>query len=107
MGLNLPKKTYKHEYGEHTTIILKEMCSRVNADYDKVPFGDEEMLYFDRYEWNDEQQKEFKIWLANYLYTNTKARKEIMSISHKNKKRCQNAAEIFNSWHGWRSARTK
>ena len=51
MGLNLVKKTYNHTFREHTTIILREMCSRVSADYNKIPFADPEANYYNLYKW--------------------------------------------------------
>lgn len=104
MGLNLVKKTYNHHYGEHTTIILKEMCSRVGADYNRLPLEDRESHWYDLFTWTKEQEEEYKLWLIDYLYNNAKARKEVMAYSSKTKAHCRKCAETFLSWYGWKKA---
>ena len=105
MGLNFVKKTYEHNYGEHMTIILKEMCNRVGADYNKLPLEDHESFWFTYYTWSKEQEKDYENWLANYMYNTTKARRELMSFPWKTKKQCRKFAEQFVSWYGWKTAR--
>jgi hypothetical protein len=104
MGLNLVKKTYKHNFGEHLTIVLKEMCSRVNADYEKIPFNEDGSNWFLRFEWSPDEENEFKKWLMDYLYSNSKSRREIMAYPVKTKKMCSRVANSFVSNYGWRTS---
>lgn len=103
MGLNLVKKTYvKKDFGEHLTVILKEMCSRVGADYDKMPMQDKEQQWYYRYSWTEDDEIKFIEWLTNYLYASIKARRELMTITSKNKKRCKEVAQFFVFNYGWK-----
>ena len=79
-------------------IILKEMCQRVDADYNTINFQKEG--WYNEYEWSSESQANFIEWLANYLYSNTKARK-LFGTWSKNKKLCQKAANSF-IWFCWK-----
>ena len=89
--------------GEHLTIILKEMCSRVGASYDDVDFKDEE--WFLKYEWSDIEENYFIEWLANYLYKNKAAREELLRFPIKNKNKCIEAANQFSLNYGWKTKR--
>ena len=88
---------------EHLEIIMKEMCARVEADYDSLDFKDDDDRYFMKYEWNKEQEQAFVTWMADYLYENEPARREVMNNPRKNKKNCEKAAGEFAWNHGWRS----
>lgn len=102
MGLNIPKKKYTNNFKEHLTIILKKMCSMVGADYDRIEFNDPKYNWYESYCWNSEDdEKEFTEWLSNYMYTNAKARRELMSCPIKRKDRCKQFATHFVSWYGW------
>ncbi len=80
------------------------MCSRVGADYDKLPMEDKDVCWFNLYAWTEEDQNDYIKWLTDYLLNNTKARRELMSISTKTKKNCLKFAEQFTSWNGWKNA---
>ncbi len=104
MGLNLVKKTYDNTFSEHLTIVLKEMCARVGANYDKLPMKDKEKKWFHLHTWTIKEQDDYIEWLANYLYTNTKARRELMTISYQSKKRCRDFAQFFVFNYGWKTS---
>jgi len=87
------------QFGEHFSLILKEMFRRVGADYDTFDF-DKEHWYND-YHWTIEENEDFINWLTDYLYNNSKARKELMSYTRKNKKACRSTASWFNLMWGW------
>ena len=80
--------------------VLREMCKRVGADFDKIDFKKED--WFMEYIWTDDQEDSFKIWMVDYLYNNTKARNEILEYTSKNKKRIRKAAAEFLVNYGWR-----
>ena len=83
---------------EYLVPILKEMCSRVNADYNKIDFKEEE--WFREYTWTQEQEKTFTQWLADYLHCNKEVRK-LFNILHNSKKKCREAAVEFVWFCGW------
>lgn len=88
------------QFDKYFTIILREMFSRVGAEYDGFDFDRE--TWFSDYEWSEEEAAQFIDWLANYLYNNTKARREIMFFSYRNKRRCKKFASMFNFMWGWK-----
>lgn len=88
-------------FGPHLTVILKEMCKYVNADFDKIDFKEDNWYY--KYWWSEKKEEEFKDWLVNYMYNNSKARKELMTIPTKNKKHCQQFANGFILNYGWKT----
>jgi hypothetical protein len=90
------------ELGEHTQIVLREMCKRVGADYEKIDFKDEINPYYFKHDWTDDDQSDFAKWMTQYLYNNEKARQEIMAVPRKTKKYCKNVANHFVFNHGWK-----
>jgi hypothetical protein len=92
-------------FKKHITVVLKEMCSRVGADFDKIDFGpNQEPLYFDLYEWTEKQQQEFEDWLTDYMYNNSEARRALAHYPSliKTKKGSRKFAHKFVCWYGWR-----
>jgi hypothetical protein len=64
----------KKEFPKHLTIILKEMCQRVGADFNKIDFKKKD--WQETYQWTEKKQEDFKRWLIDYLYKNKEAIKE-------------------------------
>ena len=98
----------KKEFGKHLTIILTEMCRRVDVRFEDVNFskqGDKE--WFQKYEWSEEEQDDFKKWLVDYLYKSTEARRELTEIFSKNKRQLTRAAEMFCFSYGWKFKKGK
>ena len=95
------EKQEKHsDHSKHLKVILKEMCKRVGADYDKVNFKKAE--WFMDYRWTDIEQESFMNWLIKYLKNNSEARKEILSMpSQSNKKHLEKCAMMFIFDYGW------
>ena len=91
----------KNEYGKYLWEVLSKMFEYVDADIDSFDF-DKENWYWE-YEWDRETEEEFIEWLSNYLYTTTKARRELMRFPIKNKERCRKVAIEFNAWYGWKT----
>lgn len=54
--------------GKHLEIILKEMCKRINVDYDTIDFTQED--WADKHQWSIPQEKEFQSWLYEYFVAN-------------------------------------
>lgn len=87
--------------GEHLIFILKKMCDAVGANYSFVNFKNEN--WFMEYEWSDVEEQKFVDWLSDYLYSNAKARREIMLFPVKNKERCKKTASEFIFCYGWKT----
>jgi hypothetical protein len=77
--------------------ILDEMCSRVGAK--DINF--EESEWYLKHTWTKEEQEDFRNWLSDFLYNNSKARK-VFSIP-KSKKYCNKASGMFILSYGWRT----
>ena len=93
-------KAHIRVYSEHIQIVLRKMCDMVGADADIIDFGESEWYW--EHAWTKEQESEFKKWMADYLYNNTQARKEIMSFPRKTKKNCKEVVDFFVFNHGWK-----
>ena len=87
----------KHE--KHLRFILDTMCSHVGADYSKIDFKVDG--WYKQHRWTEVQQEAFAKWLAEYLYKNVGARKELMEANIKNKGHCKKAADYFMFNYGW------
>lgn len=90
----------KEKFTKHLIIILKEMCKKVGADYDKVDFAEEN--WYHKFQWTEVEQNEFRDWLADYFYQNREARVELLTRTSKNKKFCRGAASMFVFNYGWK-----
>lgn len=86
---------------KHVKKILKEMCKRVNANFDKFNFKTKD--WFMKHEWSEEECDKFKEWLIIYLNENKEARTEIMNIPLKNKIRIEKTAGMFILNYAWRT----
>jgi hypothetical protein len=86
---------------KHLEIILKEMCSRVNDNYDEIDFKEDNWYW--KYEWTQEEENSFTDWLKGYLLNNKEARKEIMSYPTTNKEAVGKIALYFTSNFGWKT----
>lgn len=53
---------------EHSDEILKEMCRRVDVNYNTFDFG-KPNWYWEK-EWTPEEENKFRIWLAEFLKKN-------------------------------------
>jgi hypothetical protein len=84
---------------KHLRIILEKMFEGTG-----IPYSDEYVKTNDwylNYKWTEDQENEFTDWLADYLYNNSDARKELMALSNKSKAACMKAAIQFSSFFGW------
>jgi hypothetical protein len=88
------KKESPHRY-----IVLKKMCDMVKAPYSVVNSCED---WYHKYSWTQKQEDEFKKWFADYLYNNTEARNEIMSMPIKRKKVINGVVEFWNLDYGWK-----
>ena len=101
-----------NEFSPYLIEILKEMCKRVNANYDEIDFKinswvDDEGIfhtndYYHLFSWTKDEEDSFKKWMIDYLYNNKQARKEFMSFPKKNKKRIAACVDEFLWNHGWK-----
>ena len=84
----------------HLRIVLKEMCDRVEADFNNIHFDNSE--WYHEYEWTEEESDDFKKWLINYLYKHTKARDELLTANIRNKKFIERQMSWFMLSYSWR-----
>jgi len=84
----------------HTKKILKEMCKVAKVDFNKENFDTEQ--WFTKHSWNEKQEKQFRKWAIDYLYNNSGARQEILSINLKDKKLITKAVNWFIFQYGWK-----
>ena len=88
-------------FGPHITAVLKEMCSRVDVDFDDVDMGNDG--WYLEHSWTMAEEAEFVTWFVEYLRDNSSARREIMSFPHKAYKHIRPAVSMFVMLYGWRS----
>jgi len=82
--------------------ILRKMCEMVNVPYEKVDFTKER--WFHDHTWTAEQEKEFKEWLAKYMF-NSQAARVALSYCRKDMTSCEQFAEMFAFNYGWKVLR--
>ena len=85
---------------KYLKIILIKQCKSVGADYDKINFKKNDW-YWD-YEWTQDKEQEFKLWLIDYIKNNKEARNDLMSIPSTNKKFLEKFADQFILNYGWK-----
>ena len=88
-----------HNLGKHMAIVIKEMCSRADVDYDSLDLTTDD--WFIEYTWTAEEEEQFINWLADYLYENDCAREEIMVYPNKDMKFCGTAAMCLSYYYGF------
>lgn len=82
--------------------IFKKMCSYVNVNYEDIDFNENDWYF--KYEWSEEQEKDFISWLSNEVRTNNIIRKELTSLQYKpSKKKSYSFAINFNLMFGWKT----
>jgi len=83
-----------------TKRILKEMCKRVKANYKKIDFKKEG--WYAKYNWTEQQQEDFGLWLVKELNDKAEVRKAIMRHPIKNKYLIERTASNFILAYGWK-----
>ena len=81
--------------------IKRKLCQAVGVDWKTVDFHKDG--WYLEHTWTQEQEDEFKEWLADYLYKNTRARQQIMKFPRKDKRICARVASGFVWNHGWKA----
>ena len=82
-------------------VILRELCRRVGVSYFDVDF--EKHNWYMDHSWTDQEANSFQRWMSKYLYRTPGARKELMTISARDKSCTDEAAKWFVWNHGWKS----
>lgn len=86
---------------DYLQIVLKKMCDVIDLDYTKVDFKEDS--WFSKHTWNDAQQTEFKKWMIEYLYNDTKARKAMLEVPIRTKQHITKAVNEFIFNYGWKN----
>jgi hypothetical protein len=89
-----------NNFGEHLQVVLRKACEMVGADPEKIDFGEKDWYY--SHSWTKDEEDGFVKWMTDYLYKKVSARRELMSLSARNKERCRKAAQQFASFYLWR-----
>jgi len=89
-------KEFKATFPE-TYKIVQKMCSMVKAPVKTI----EEEKFYNKYTWSQVREQEFKDWFVNYVYSNSKSRKELMRFPVKKKKSISKLANEFVLNYGW------
>ena len=84
---------------EHLQTVLGKMCEMVGTNIGRVNFKEE--LWFTQYSWTPKQEKEFKNWMVNYLYKNSKARRAL-GCNYTSKRFIKEAVNWFVFDYGWK-----
>ena len=88
------------EFGEHLVVVLKEMCRIVKAKYKDIDFHKNH--WYQKYKWTEDEEKDFRKWLTEYVFSNKEARWELSTIRYKDKKQCKKFAADFTWNYGWK-----
>lgn len=85
------------------------MCSRVGAEYDKINFQEEN--WYSKYQWTQEVEEEFKIWLSEHIYNLPMKRLRLLTdfpyIIRKRKKQSKKFANEIVNIYGWKTIENK
>ena len=86
----------------HTDVIFTKLFEMVNLDYKTVwkEYKDDPD-WFTRNKWSAAKQVEFIEWLMGYFENNKGARRGLLSMPWKSRKRCYMAAVEFTLHYGW------
>ena len=88
-------------FEKHLATILKEMCKRVDADFEKVNFKSK--TWYSKCSWTEAEQNDFKKWLVKYLKKNSEARREMMENPTTISKIIDKFANMFIFNYGWKT----
>ena len=83
----------------HLNILLNTMCMVVGADYNSIDMK-EDNWYF-KHTWDEETEKEFKLWMIDYLHKIKPAQRELYDRSYMKKDDCEKAVDMFMLSYGW------
>ena len=89
----------KQKMGKHLEFILRDMCSRVGAKFNKIDF--KKPNWFMDYTWTQKQEDEFAKWMGDYLYTHKEAQDEVLASRISTKKLMSKAVMMFLFDYGW------
>ena len=77
------------------------MCSYIDdAHFDDIDF--QEPDWYMKHTWNRDQEKDFCIWLTEYLFKNKEAQESLYSRKNMSKEECRQTASAFCCSFGWR-----
>ena len=95
----MKKKNSTAEFSETLTKVLKEMCRRVGADFNKMNFRSNN--WFRKYSWTEQEQEDFKEWMCKLLKGSRQARNELLEHPINQKRHIEKAVDFFVFDYGW------
>lgn len=80
---------------DHFRLVLTQMCKHCNVNVYDVKWADNE--WYSNHHSTEQQEQQFKQWLADFLYNNRAAQRELLANSYSaaNKKTCERFADEF------------
>jgi len=99
----MTKDEFIKSMGKQFIYILTEMCNRVKCKNIKSVLkkdGDKFNWLYNKYEWTQDEENDYRKWLEHYLYTNKEAKKELTYI--KDKEYIKNAVSMFLLNYSWK-----
>ena len=94
----------KANLSPHVTEVLREMCRRVDTDFNSVDFKADN--WYLEHQWTQAEEDDFTGWMARYLCANRSAWVEIVGPSvRKSLSRARKAAGKFVLNYGWKVER--
>lgn len=85
---------------KYVKIVMKEMCKRAGANYNKIDF--KAPGWYQVFTWTQEEEDGFVNWLIKYASENKEFRQITMAFPSKKLKDLKKFAEQFVSNYGWK-----
>jgi hypothetical protein len=86
---------------KHLRIIIAKMCEIIDIDPDSIDVREEN--WYSKHTWTSEQRDDFEEWMANYLYNNKEARRNVMGVCQRRVKRSIKLfVQFFIFSYGWK-----
>lgn len=88
----------KEEFSTGLVKILREMCDRVNANYDEIDF--QEPDWYLKHEWTMDEQLDYQLWLEHHR---DKDVHKVLNYIGTSKADRQRKASMFVAFYGWKT----
>jgi len=85
---------------EYVKEVLENQCRIAGCRFEDIDF--ESDTWYQDSTWTTKQESEFKIWVIEYLKSNIKARKQLMTFPTKTKTNLERWFNSYNLMYGFR-----
>jgi hypothetical protein len=97
-----------HKFSPELQVVLKEMCRRVGADFNKIVFkdyGETRSTWYNDYQWTEAEQDRFRQWLTRYLRTKSGSKLLGLPSERNSKEYRSKAVGVFIMMFGFKTIR--